>query len=168
MSLSFLSPPDKGSAESPLPGLFRSPFLRGSGDDPEWERSGDGGGQGMEALSLGMFPREACPSSCAGHGAIMKGWSRSREERMDEEFFFLILFLDLCKLHPGRREWLNPPSIFPGMASLFRDIPNTVSPLEVLEGAGRLGFSGSFGRTPLFRDESGREGRHYCSRGGKR
>ena len=76
-----------------------------------------GGEQGMEALSLGMFPREACLSSCAGHGAIMKGWSRSREERMDEEFFFLILFLDLCKLHPGRREWLNPPrngQSFPG------------------------------------------------------
>ena len=68
MSLSFLSPPDKGRAESSLPGLFRSPFLRGSGGDPEWEQSGDGGEQGMEALSPGTFPRAARLSSCAGHG----------------------------------------------------------------------------------------------------
>ena len=61
-------------------------------------------------------------------GATAKGGSRAREERMEEEIFFLILFLYLCKLHPGR----GSGSILPGMSCLSREIPSILSPLDVL------------------------------------
>ena len=99
MSLSFLSPPDKGRAESPIPGFILFPVLQGLRWDQEWEPAGrerreQGVGSGTPCLSGLLLVRLALDHEPV-MGATAKGVSRAREERMEEEIFFLDLIFIL-------------------------------------------------------------------------